>query len=579
LSVISFVSAGCAPRAKKRGFCQLFALATLAAAVAGPGFAAKLTDRERTRIDEPRPADVPSDEEMEAAGAVIGKIDIDIRNIFDEGDPRENSGLFRLADHLHIRTKRSAIKARLLFRSGDKYDARKLAETERTLRLLNYVYDAHIVPVHYGDGKVDVRVITKDVWTLSPGISFGRAGGTNATSFKLQDSNFFGWGKSVQISRESTVDRTTDTVAWSDPNVFGSRWISAAEYDDSSDGSTRSLQIARPFYSLDTPWSVNLVGVRYDRTVSRYDLGKIVDQFNDNQTSYELSGGLSSGLVDGWSKRLLFGVRYNRNVFVPTAMTATPARELPNERTLAYPFVGFDIVEDAYKKTGDQNQIGRTEDLYVGTEVSGSLGWSNDVFGADRNALMLALSAVKGIELPAQQQIFVTGNFSARVEQGRTRNLIADSGAKYYWRWREDWLLYAALSATVTDSLDPELQVLLGGDNGLRGYPLRYESGTSRAVFTLEQRYFTDWYPFRLARVGAAVFADAGRTWGNGARQSDPAMLQAEPGMLSDVGFGLRLGNTRTGLGNVLHVDFAFPLRNIAGIQKVQFLVQTYQTF
>ncbi len=262
----------------------------------GPEFAAKLTDREHTRIEEPRPADVPSDEEMEAAGAVIGKIDIDIRNIFDEGDPRENSGLFRIADHLHIRTKRSAIQAQLLFRSGDKYSARKLAETERTLRLLTYVYDAHIVPVHYGDGKVDVRVITKDVWTLSPGISFGRAGGTNATSFKLQDTNFFGWGKSVQISHESTVDRTSDTVAWSDPNVFGSRWISAAEYDDSSDGSTRSLQIARPFYSLDAPWSVNLVGVRFDRTVSRYNLGKIVDQFSDNQTSYELSGGLSKRL-------------------------------------------------------------------------------------------------------------------------------------------------------------------------------------------------------------------------------------------------------------------------------------------
>ena len=28
------------------------------------------------------------------------------------------------------------------------------------------------------------------------------------------------------------------------------------------------------------------------------------------------------------------------------------------------------------------------------------------------------------------------------------------------------------------------MQLLLGGDNGLRGYPLRYESGTSRALFT-----------------------------------------------------------------------------------------------
>jgi hypothetical protein len=49
--------------------------------------------------------------------------------------------------------------------------------------------------------------------------------------------------------------------------------------------------------------------------------------------------------------------------------------------------------------------------------------------------------------------------------------------------------------------------------------------------------------------------------------------------LLKDVGFGLRLGNTRSGLGNVLHIDFAFPLSDVAGIQKFQFLVQTMQSF
>ena len=552
---------------------RLLALTVLTAACADTGFAAKLTDREHTRIEEPRPADVPADEVMEAAGAVIGNIDIDIHNIFDQSDPRERSGLFRLANHLHLRTKPSAIRAQLLFASGDKYRARKLAETERALRLLRYVYDAHIVPVHYADGKVDIKVITKDVWTLSPGISFGRTGGTNATSFNLQDTNFLGWGKTVQISRSTTVDRTSNTVAWADPNVFGSHWTAAATYVDSNDGTTRSLQTGQPFYSLDTPWSVNLSGLDFDRTVSRYNLGNIVDQFSDNQASYQVSGGISSGLVDGWVKRLLFGMMYDRNIFVSTRLTATPAKELPPDRTLSYPFVGFDILQDDYKKVGDENEIGRTEDLYFGTEVTGSVGLSNSAFGADRDALMLAATAVKGFELPVEQQVFLSGDFSTRVEAGRARNLIADAGAKYYWRWHEDCLLYAAMAATVTDSLDPDAQLLLGGDNGLRGYPLRYESGTSRALVTVEQRFFTDWYPFRLTRVGAAVFADAGRTWGSG------VIGNSDPGLLRDVGFGLRLGNTRTGLGNVLHVDLAFPLSNIAGIQKFQFLVQTFQRF
>jgi len=549
----------------------LLALMMLVGAM--PAFAAKLTDKEHTRIEQQRPADLPDDAALEAAGAVIGSIDIDIRNIFNESDPRENNGLFRLANALHIRTKRSTIQAQLLFVSGEKYRARKLAETERALRLLDYVYDARVVPVRYAGGKVDIKVITKDVWTLSPGISFGRAGGSNDTRFNLQDTNFLGWGKALQVSHGSTIDRTSDTVAWTDPNVFGSRWTSKFTYSDSSDGSNRSVQIAQPFYSLDAPWSAKITAVKFDRTISRYNLGDIVDQFNDNESSYELSGGISRGLIDGWTRRLTFGMRYDRNLFLRTPSTSLPPALLPPDRTLSYPFVGFDILQDQYKKAGDENQIGKTEDLYFGTELSGEVGLANGIFGADRNAVMLVLKALRGIELDQEQQIFLTGKFSSRVEDGRARNLIADAGAKYYWRWRTDWLLYAGLSGTVTNALDPDMQLLLGGDNGLRGYPLRYESGTSRALLTVEQRVFTDWFPFRLARVGGAIFADVGRTWGSG------AIGNSDPGLLKDVGFGLRLGNSRTGLGNVLHVDFAFPLNHIAGIQSFQFLVQTEQSF
>ncbi|HWG69189.1 MAG TPA: hypothetical protein VN692_07220 [Steroidobacteraceae bacterium] len=552
---------------------RLLACTALAASLTEPGSAAKLTDKQHTRIEVARPAGLPSDAQLEAQGAVIGDIDIDIRNLFDENDPRERNGLFLLANRLHIRTKRSTIEARLLFASGDKYKARTLAETERALRLLSYVYDARVVPVRYADGKVDVKVITKDVWTLSPGISFGRAGGSNDTRFNLQDSNFLGWGKELQISHGSTVDRTSDTVAWNDPNVFGSRWTTALAYSDSSDGSQRSLQVARPFYSLDSTWSTKITAVSFDRTVSRYNLGDIVDQFNDRESSYELSGGLSGGLIDGWTKRLTFGMRYDRNLFLPTPVTALPARQLPPDRTLSYPFVGFDILQDKYQKVGDENQIGRTEDLYFGTEITGEVGFSNEAFGADRNAVMLAAKALRGVEISELQQLFLSGDFSSRVQDGRARNLIADAGAKYYWRWRTDWLLYAAVSGTVTNSLDPDMQLLLGGDNGLRGYPLRYESGTSRALLTVEQRVYTDWYPFRLVRVGGAIFADVGRTWGSG------VIGNSDPKLLRDVGFGLRLGNTRSGLGNVLHIDFAFPLDRIAGIQRFQFLVQTMQSF
>jgi hypothetical protein len=537
------------------------------------GTAAKLTAQEHTRIAEPRPAGVPTDAQLEASGAIIGKIEVDTRDIFDRNDPRENSGLYKLANTLHIRTKPASIRAQLLFATGDRYLGRKLAETERNLRLLPYIYDARVVPVRFADGKVDIKVVTKDVWTLSPGISFGRSGGSNSSSFNIQDTNFLGWGKTIQFVHARSVDRTSDGLAWSDPNVLGSHWTSAFTFIDSSDGEQRSLQVMRPFYSLDTKGDANILASTYNRTVARYNRGAIVDQFNDDERSYELSGGVSNGLQNGWVTRWLFGMRYDRNLFVPTPNTTTPASPLPPDRTLSYPFVGFDLLRDNYKKAADLNQIGRTEDLYFGPEVSGEIGYTNGAFGADRAALMLAAKARGGLDLSKTQYLFLSATFSSRIEEGRPRNSITSGVASYYWRWRTDWLLYSTLSATNTDSLDPDAQLLIGGDSGLRGYPLRYEAGSSRALWSVEQRFYTDWYPFRLFRVGGAIFGDIGRTWGHG------VVGDSDPGLLKDVGFGLRLGNTRSGLGNVLHIDLAFPLAHLEGINNVQFLVQAEQSF
>ena len=134
-------------------------------------------------------------------------------------------------------------------------------------------------------------------------------------------------------------------------------------------------------------------------------------------------------------------------------------------------------------------------------------------------------------------------------------------------------LLFASLGFEAGHRLDADRQILLGGDSGLRGYPLRYQGGEGRWLFTLEQRAFTNWYPFRLVNVGAAAFVDVGGTWG------DNRFGTASQGVLTDVGIGLRLGNSRSALGNVLHIDLAFPLDANADVRKMQFLVKTKTSF
>jgi hypothetical protein len=226
---------------------------------------------------------------------------------------------------------------------------------------------------------------------------------------------------------------------------------------------------------------------------------------------------------------------------------------LPSDRTLAVPYARFELIQDGYVTTHNFDQIGRTEDLQYGLQIAAELGPSLPALGGD-DAMLTQLSAGRGYELPHGQSLFLNGSASGRLQSGELRDGLLSGSARYFARVNERFMLFASLTGAFGHALDLDHELELGGDSGLRGYPLRYQTGSSRVLGTVEARLFTDWYPFHLARVGAAAFADAGVVSG------DSATGSAGAGTLRDLGFGLRLGNTRSALCNVLHIDLAFPL-------------------
>ena len=161
----------------------------------------------------------------------------------------------------------------------------------------------------------------------------------------------------------------------------------------------------------------------------------------------------------------------------------------------------------------------------------------------------------------------------SRLESGDAKNALLTTSVRYYRKQSEKRLFFATLSATAGHALDLDNPVELGGDSGLRGYPLRYQSGDSRFLLSVEQRYFWDWYPLRLFRVGGAIFADVGRTWG------DHPVGGEELGWLKDVGFGLRFAPTRTVSRKIVHLDIAFPLDGDPSIDDVQIVLESKKSF
>jgi hypothetical protein len=515
-------------------------------------------------------SDVPDDEQLKARGARIGRIDILVDDVFE--NTVSLSAPYRIANGLHISTHAQTVRQELLFRSGDAYDRRLLDETERLLRGERYLNDATIVPVRYNeDNTVDVLVRVHDVWTLSPGFSFGRKGGENSTRLKFEDTNFLGLGKQISVVRSSDVDRTSWRLGYVDPNLFGSRWSLSTAYSSLSDGSEKEFALERPFFALDTRWSANIGASDTTNSISRYSLGERLERFDMRERRLDLGGGFSAGLHDSWAVRYLGGFSYDDRSFA--MRDDEPGVALPADRVVSYPWVGVEVMEDQYLKTRNLDQIGLTEDLYLGRSARLRLGYASTAFGSTRDAAIVEGRLQAGADLGNERYLIHSIDLHGRLEGSEIADGIVSGGSRFYLRQSPRRVLFAAASASLTSNLDPERQLLLGGDNGLRGYPLRYQAGTANALLTLEERFYTSWQPLKLVNVGAAMFFDAGRAWGHDEYAAPPS------GWLTDVGFGLRLGSVRSGLGNVLHIDFAFPLNGGNDIDSMQLLIETRKSF
>jgi hemolysin activation/secretion protein len=512
---------------------------------------------------------------LEQAGATIRAIHVTVDNVFDPSNPEEDKALYRWANRVHVRTRENVVEDILLFAPGDVFVARLLDESARALRARGFIAEATVEPGSYdaATNSVEVNVRIRDSWSLALDLKLNRKGGETEWGIGLSDSNLLGSGKTLEISHQSEIDRDQTALGYADGNVLGSRVRLQTVLANTSDGDRRALAVERPFFALDTRWSLGGSVHDEQRIDTMYDLGEEIDEFRHEVQSFNLQGGWSRGLIGERAQRWLFGVTSEEHRFAPTPDVPQPLL-LPPDRKLVYPWFGWQWVEDDFRQMSELNDMGRTEDISLGLSLFAQVGFAERRFGSDRDATLWRFAAEKGWEPGGAGRLLLleTGASTRREDGGRHDSEVHFTG-RYYRRNLEKHLFSVTLSALATDERDPESQVLLGGDTGLRGYPIRYQAGESRTILNVEQRFFTDFYPWRLFRVGYAVFADAGRIGGRDPRAT-PSL-----GTLYDVGVGLRLTSPRASGRNVVHIDLAFPLNGDPTIDDVQFVIETKGSF
>jgi hypothetical protein len=146
-----------------------------------------------------------------------------------------------------------------------------------------------------------------------------------------------------------------------------------------------------------------------------------------------------------------------------------------------------------------------------------------------------------------------SGTWKSYFKDGRPQE--GSATAKAEGRWLPGLGVQAILGAgtqVVTGVPAWQREVSLGEDNGLPGYPARYLSGRGRFLTTTEIRWALPLEAFTVAPALAIV--------GGVGRVSDRPTLIGDGAWREGIGFGIRLGMTRSPSAIVNHLTLSRPL-------------------
>ncbi len=507
----------------------------------------------------------------------VGSVQITVNDVFNNNIDAENQFIHRLANQLHIQSKKELIEAQLLFSQGELFDPELLLETARNLRANRYLRSATVTPIQICEGEVDILVETGDNWTLIPGFNFERAGGKNTYSFSVSELNLLGLGKSLEIGVDYGAVRDQQVLQYFDPMLFGTSTQFTAQLQNNTDGEVQVIQFSKPFTSLDAKdsWGIRIGNTEFINTL--HNNGLAVNQVSVDREFASIQKGFSTGRkavkhrADGQTVfrvvRYSYGWQFDRLELASTVNF--PDNQFTPVRQFSYPFVEVEFLQPEFIEQSNLQLMEAVEDVNVGHRLNARIGYAADYFGTTFAAFVTDIEYEKGWKQGERFLSLFNANISGYYSDDGIEDGLASATLKNFYFLSRKSQLFASANFTASEKLFANRQIVLGGATGLRGYPLNFQTGSRRTRLSFEHRYFFDWYPLRLARIGTATFADIGSAW---EKNDDPSWLR-------DVGFGLRVVSTRQADAKVLHIDFAFPLDETDRIEQFQLVVTAKTLF
>ncbi len=498
-------------------------------------------------------------------GLIIGDVNISPLNIFDLNSAKETTSIHHLVNKLHIKTKTKTIKQQLLFKAGETLNIETIKETERYLRAQKYIKDAAIIPVALCNGnQVSLNVMTRDNWTLTPDISFGRSGGNNKFGFKIQEQNVLGNGKDIRLGYNKISERKSTKFSYRDNHLFGSHFKLTLNLLNNSDGKGYDIDLGLPFYKANSRKSYGLKSSHITQTTPLYTEAKVDKKIDEKKQLHSLYFGWAGKHHKQITQRFKVGWSLKKNNYKSPVQAFKTIKHLES-----YPWFEINHFGSRYIKKTNFNTMGKIEDISLAQNMTIGLGLLLKKFGSTDDNLKLTTSYSKGFQLNQSLLSFIElrsdnyfgkglrkgGDYQLQAELNRFKSTGNDVRMKVVFK--------------ASDHLMPSERIYLGGDTGMRGFPKAFQQGNKSFLLQAEKRLHFEWYPLRLAKFGAVAFSDIGSAWGN----------NKAPKLLANIGLGLRMIPTRASSSKTMHLNLALPLTQRKTVDKFQISISTAKSF
>jgi len=507
-----------------------------------------------------------------------------IRNIvirrLDFGTPitdtarKFETGLTRLANDLHRKTREAVVRKNLFFKKGEQLIPYLIADNERYLRDLPYLHDADIRVVYVNQDSVDIIVLTKDVLSLGGSI---RMHNTTKLSITVSEANIAGSGQEFLLRGffdNSRIPKFGYGAEYNARNIGGSFMDWYGGYISYNKNFASGFQNEEMVYTgIVRPLVNPYVKFTYAATAAWHETHPVYS----SDTLYETNTMYRYYNYDGWIGwntgalkfssdfnkdnriRTLLGVRYLQQSFntIPFKYRSQYGYSFADLRAV---LGSVTIFRQDYYKVHNVLGFGRNEDIPEGADISLITGWTKKV-GVERPYIGID---VQRYFFTAKESYF---NYTLKADgfwrdkQLEDVNLLFN--VDYFTRllrmgskWSQRNFINAGISHQVRRVLNEPL--LLQSDFGVREWHSdTLIAGDTRITLKAESVFFTPW---ELAKFRFAPFVFAHLCLFTPTEEKF-----AQSKWYNSIGAGVRTRNESLVFQTMEFRAFYFPNKNFVG--------------